>query len=338
MIAARGGGLLQRSSFAQRTSVEAHPVRDVLAPPRRAGTARWPFHMPPRTLAIARAHMRVLLRRLIHFSPEHLKRRAFVLLRRPVTARRPTCPSRPCPCTITIDHRRKAGMMTRATVTSRVVAEIYRGVEFPAGWVDKPDVLNVGMARDTVASVAAMFDAELKPIALCWRIGGGEETFACASSGATDGTSLVDGLNSALAQESLRLGTEDLLGTMLWAPDELRPDQGQAVHRIEFLRGNAGACQFPLTGWNIPPRTLVARAGELLMMTRSIDDGLEFPMPTNIEEMHRHLSASEPRLLTVLPGSIAVAFDKNVGKKMAWLFGGLLATGVLICAYLLGRA
>src|SRR5690348_6343160 len=215
--------------------------------------------MPPRTLAIARAHMRVLLRRLIHFSPEHLKRRAFVLLRRPVTARRPTCPSRPCPCTITIDHRRKAGMMTRATVTSRVVAEIYRGVEFPAGWVDKPDVLNVGMARDTVASVAAMFDAELKPIALCWRIGGGEETFACASSGATDGTSLVDGLNSALAQESLRLGTEDLLGTMLWAPDELRPDQGQAVHRIEFLRGNAGACQFPLTGWNIPPRTLVAR-------------------------------------------------------------------------------
>lgn len=228
--------------------------------------------------------------------------------------------------------------MTKATVTSRVVAEIYRGVEFPAGWVDKPDVLNVGMARDTVASVAAMFDAELKPIALCWRIGGGKETFACASSGAEDGTSLVDGLNSALAQESLRLGTEDLLGTMLWAPDELRPDQGQVVHRIEFVRGNVGAYFPSITGWNIPPRTLVARASELLMVTRSIDDGLEFPMPTRIEEMHRHLGASEPRLLIALPGSSVVAPDKHVGRKMTWLFGGLFATGVLICAYLLGRA
>lgn len=51
-------------------------------------------------------------------------------------------------------------------------------------------------------------------------------------------------------------------------------------------------------------------------------------MPTTIEEMHRHLGASEPRLLTMPPGSIAVAPDKNIGKKVAWLFGGLLATSV----------
>lgn len=67
---------------------------------------------------------------------------------------------------------------------------------------------------------------------------------------------------------------------------------------------------------------------ELLMMARSIDEGPESPMPTTIEEMHRHLGASEPRLLTIPPGSIAVAPDKNVGKKVAWLFGGLLATSV----------
>jgi hypothetical protein len=147
----------------------------------------------------------------------------------------------------------------------------------------------------------------------------------------------VDELNSALAQESLRLGAEDLLGAMLWAPDALRPDQGQAVHRIVFLRGNARTAQPSITGWNIPPRTLLARASELLMMTRRIDGDLAFPMPGNIEEMHRHPGTGEPRLLTVLPGSIAVAPDKDIGKKMALLFGGLLAAGVLICAYLLDR-
>lgn len=43
----------------------------------------------------------------------------------------------------------------------------------------------------------------------------------------------------------------------------------------------------PLTGWNIPPGTLVAKAGQLLMMTRAVDEDLGFPMPASLAEMHR---------------------------------------------------
>jgi hypothetical protein len=40
------------------------------------------------------------------------------------------------------------------TVASRVVAEVYRGIEFPDDWVDMPDALNLGMARDLLMPVA----------------------------------------------------------------------------------------------------------------------------------------------------------------------------------------
>jgi hypothetical protein len=59
----------------------------------------------------------------------------------------------------------------------------------------------------------------------------------------------------------------------------------------------------PLTGWNIPPGTLVAKAGQLLMMTRAVDENLGFPMPASLAEMHRQVGKSNPRLLTVFcPG------------------------------------
>ncbi len=222
-----------------------------------------------------------------------------------------------------------------ATVSSRIVAEIYRGVAFPAGWADKPDFLNIGMALDTLVSVAAMFDANRQPIALCWRIGGGEERFASVAPDAPGDACLVDELTHDLARESLRVGAEDLLGTLLWAPDELRPDQGQPVHLTDFVHGNVASLMQPLTGWNLPPRSLVANANRLLMLTRTVDEGLDFPTPANLEEMHRHLGNSDPQLLTVMPGPVGVPAEPNVARNMALLFGGLFAAGALICAWLL---
>jgi hypothetical protein len=220
-------------------------------------------------------------------------------------------------------------------VTSRVVAEIYRGIAFPGDWVDKPDVLNLGMARDLLVSVAAMFDGDLKPIALCWRIDGREERFAHAQSNDPDGSSLLDELQRDLTDESLHLGQADLLATMLWAPDELRSDQGRSVHRIAFAPGRAGYSS--MTGWNIAVRTLVAKADNLLFMTRRADDGLAFPMPTDIEEMHRQLGSGDPKTLIVMPGGVASTTDTHIGRKMALLFGGIIVLGALISAYMLGQ-
>lgn len=223
------------------------------------------------------------------------------------------------------------------TVTSRIVAEIYRGIDFPAGWADKPDYLNIGMALNTVVSVAAMFDAENRIIALCWCMHGSEERFACAESGTPVGTSLANALNDDLARESRRLGTEDLLGTLLWAPDEFRPDQGQRVQLITFAPGFTPYVMRPLTGWNIPPRTLVTKAGQLLTITRAVDENLAFPMPTSLEAMHRHMGKSDPHVLTVLPGSIAAPGEKNVGEKLVMFFAALLVAGALISAWLLNQ-
>jgi len=99
-------------------------------------------------------------------------------------------------------------------VTSRVVAEIYRGIDFPPDWIGKPDVLNLGMARDLLVSVAAMFDSDLQPVALCWRIDGREERFVHIRPNGPADSSPLDELHRDLADESVRLGSTDLLATI----------------------------------------------------------------------------------------------------------------------------
>lgn len=220
------------------------------------------------------------------------------------------------------------------TVTSRIVAEIHRGIDLPAGWADRPDMLNIGMTLDTLFSVAAMFDAKNQPVALCWCIGGGEERFVCADSNASHGTSLVDALNDDLARESRRIGTEDLFGTLVWAPDDFRPDQGQVVRRTDFSPDFPGLPRHPIYTWNIPPATMVAKAAQLLMLTRAVDESLAFPMPTSLEAMHRHMGKSDPQILAVLPGSVAVSAETNVNMKLALFFGALVVAGALISAWL----
>jgi hypothetical protein len=215
-----------------------------------------------------------------------------------------------------------------AIVASRVVAEIYRGVDFPSDWVEHDGALGVGMARDLIASVAVLFDVESRPVALCWQVDGRDENFVYAHSQRDGDDSLLAELDKDLAQESLRWGAADLLATMIWAPDKLRSDQGQSVHRIGFGRGTAG--------WSVPARTLVAQSSNLLIMTRCADDGLALPLPTTAEDMHRHLGTGDPRILIVLPAKSAASAPKeDVGRKMVLFFGGLLVLGIVISAFLL---
>lgn len=220
------------------------------------------------------------------------------------------------------------------TVTSRIVAEIHRGIDFPAGWADKPDMLNIGMALDTIFSVAAMFDSKNQPVALCWCIGDGEEKFLCADSIAGHDTSLVDALNDDLARESRRIGIEDLFGTLVWAPDDFRPDQGQVVRRTNFAPGFPGLSNGAVYTWNVPPATMVAKAAQLLLLTRAVDENLAFPMPISLDAMHRQMGKSDPQVLVVLPGSVAVPPETDVNMKLALFFGALVVAGALISAWL----
>lgn len=218
-------------------------------------------------------------------------------------------------------------------VASRLVFEVRRGMEFPPGWAENGQPLNVGMARELVASVAVMFDDARRPLAACWQVAGGAEAFLRAGDGAGAGLPLDD-LARDMEGESRRLGAPDLLATLLWSPDELRPDQGQWAHRIVFGRGRYES----IVGWNIPPRTLVARAASLLVISRRVDDDLGLPVPATLQDMHGQLGDSDPRLLLVLPGAVAVTpLDAHIGRKLLYLIGGLLLAGCLICAHLLDR-
>jgi hypothetical protein len=220
-------------------------------------------------------------------------------------------------------------------VRSRVIAEIYRGVAFPPDWIDKSAMLNLGMARDLLVSVAAMLDADLRPVALCWRIAQREERFVHLQSESAESDALLDELHRDLADESQHLGTGDLLATLFWIPGEFPPEQGKVVKRILIVPTRYGVNS--VTGWNVPEATLVAKADTLLFMNRRADDNLAFPMPTTIEDMHQKLGSGDSNTMIILPGGTAIAADNNVNRKMAWLFGGILLLGALISAFLLNR-
>jgi hypothetical protein len=215
------------------------------------------------------------------------------------------------------------------TVTSSIVVVIHRGIDFLPGWVDKPNVLNIGMALDTVVSVAAVFNLEQRPQALCWRVSARKKKYVCSAPAAQGNDSQADELNHGPPRESGRLGAEDLLGTLLWAPDERHLEQWQPVHQIDFVPGGVGCTTRLLTGWNIAPRILLAKTSQLLMMTRAVDAGIARDMPLNLDDMHRHIGASEPDLLATLSGPVAVARKQDVNRKLALLFGGLLSAGTL---------
>jgi hypothetical protein len=53
--------------------------------------------------------------------------------------------------------------------------------------------------------------------------------------------------------------------------------------------------------------------------------------------MHQHMGNSNPRLITVLPGSVAMPIETQVGRKLVMFFVALIVAGALISAWLLNH-
>jgi hypothetical protein len=218
-----------------------------------------------------------------------------------------------------------------AVVASSVVAEIYRGIDFPSDWTSKPDVMGVGMARDVLVSVAVVFDRKLRPLAACWRVGRGNEKFVRWDHSGSRQADLLGELNDDLGAESLHVGVADLLATLVWAPTDLRPEQGKKVNRVVYQSARNISYD-----WNIAPPLIVANADNLLMLTRRADDGLDLPVPETAAEMLASLGKDVPELMIVLPGSYMPKSDGwSIQKKMAVFFGGLLLAGAVLSALVL---
>lgn len=193
------------------------------------------------------------------------------------------------------------GETMAAIATNRVVAEFYHGIDFPNDWTTHPtNFIGVGLARDRVFSVIVMLDTNDQPLAACWQAEGGNEQFVRIrfDDGVED--DLLDGLNDEMATKSEQVtGHPDLFATMLWEPESLQPDRGTDVHPPRY-----GPFFDPIAeeqGWNVATGELVAKASDLLLVTRKNSTGLSLPMPTNAEEMHRDVSDGDGDTFVVLP-------------------------------------
>ncbi|HVX05447.1 MAG TPA: hypothetical protein VHA71_10080 [Rhodanobacteraceae bacterium] len=191
-----------------------------------------------------------------------------------------------------------------------MVADFYQGLDLPPDWADKPTDLGVGLAHQRLMSVMVALDAEEQPLAACWQIDGNEEQFARAASG--DGTEydVLAGLDDDLASESRRLGAEDLLDTLLWDPAELRPDQGEYVREVQFVRGTPHYQS--MMGWNEATRTIVAEAPGLLLMRREVQDGLALSVPGYAQALRGIEMRGDARFYVIkirAPGEVPRAQD-----------------------------
>lgn len=190
-----------------------------------------------------------------------------------------------------------------AVATNRVVAEFYQGIDFPSDWAEHPThSIGVGLARNLVLSVAVLLDADDQPLAACWQAAWGNEQFVRIRFDDGVEEDLLDGLNDEMATKSEQVtGHSDLFATMLWEPESLRPDQGIEVHpprRGPFFDPIAEE-----RGWNIATCELVARASELMLVTRRNATGLSLPVPANAEEMHRDMGDDGGHTFVVLPAT-----------------------------------
>lgn len=192
-----------------------------------------------------------------------------------------------------------------AVATNRVVADFYQGIDFPSDWAEHPTrSISVGLAENLVLSVVVLLDADDHPLAACWQAAGGNEQFVRIRFDDGVEEDLLDGLDDAMATRSEQAtGRSDLFATMLWDPESLRPDQG-----IEVRPPRHGRFFDPIAeerGWNVATRELVARASELLLVTRQNTTGLSLAVPANAEEMHRDIGDGSGHTFVVLPATRA---------------------------------
>ena len=194
-----------------------------------------------------------------------------------------------------------------AVATNRVVAEFYQGIDFPSDWAEHPThSIGAGLARNLVLSVVVLLDTSDQPLAACWQAAGENEQFVRIRFDDGVEEDLLDTLNDEMATKSEQVtGHSDLFATMLWDPESLRPDQGVDVHPPRH-----GPFFDPIAaerGWNIATRELVARASDLLLVTRQDATGLSLQVPASAEEMHRDMGDRSGHTFVVLPAISARA-------------------------------
>lgn len=196
-----------------------------------------------------------------------------------------------------------------AVATNRVVAEFYLGIDFPSDWGVHPTrSIGVGLAKKRVFSVVVLLDANDHPLAACWQADSSNEQFVRIRSDDRVEDDLLDGLNGEMAAKSERVtGHSGLFATMLWQPKGLQPDQGIDVHTPRL-----GSFFDPIDdvlgwNWNVAPSKLVARASDLLLVTRRNATGLSLPVPASAAEMRRDLANGRGSTFVVLPATSGFA-------------------------------
>lgn len=219
-----------------------------------------------------------------------------------------------------------------AIVTSRVVAEFYRGIDFPSDWAqnEDADVVDVGMAHDRVMSAIVMLDANEDPLAACWQVTGKEEQFVRIRFDEGSEDDLLDDFNDDLRKQSLKLGDPDLLATLLWEPEELRPNQA-----IYAQRQVSVGVRYPrlVTVWNLPQGEILANASNLLLVILENSNGLSLAVPASLDEMHAATGTGARQKFLVLPTNPAIALPADeepaTRKVFAWTLLLLLAALIL---------
>jgi hypothetical protein len=220
----------------------------------------------------------------------------------------------------------------------RVVAEIYRGIDFPDDWVSRSTAITAAMGKELLVSVIAFLDQEKQPVAVCWQTAEGVEKFARQRFDNSADASVLDGLESDLARLDQQLGLPDgLLDTFLWDPPLVPRNQAEPIFKQVFSSGRYSST----FEWNKAPREIFDRANDLIVMVRSVESGSLSTLPANADDMRNAPEATNAEtflILPIRPGKI----DKDAGKPVgsphiAFFFGGAMLIAIaLVSAYLAG--
>ena len=223
-------------------------------------------------------------------------------------------------------------------VRIRVVAEIYRGIDFPDDWVTHSTNITEVMGRELVISVIALLDAERQPVAVCWQTADRDEQFARSRFDDSVDTSVLDDLERDMAMLAQHIGLpEGLLSTLLWEPQMVPRSQAKPIEKMVFARGKYSATM----EWNTAPREIYANAADLLLMVRNIDEGLAEPLPATVNEMHTVLEVEGAEIFLMLPvkpgNPNSTSTVPTGGPLKTLLFAAVVLIGIaLVSAYLAG--
>lgn len=226
-------------------------------------------------------------------------------------------------------------------VRTRVAAEIYRGIDLPDNWVAHSTNITGGMARTLLVSVVVLLDDEQEAVAVCWEIPDHEEQFArCRFDDRAD-PAVLDRFAHDLASVTAPLGiTAELLTTFLWEPRQLPRGQAVPIYMQHFSTVPSSTRY----AWNMPERDIHANASDLIIMVRSIEDGLAEPVPLLPGDMQGASGNGRTEIflmLPVKPGIVDSTARKTRGSGapiVTLLFAAAMLVGIaLYSAYLSGN-